>query len=151
LQGLVGGQPGSWNEDCLYLNVFAPAEGTELRPVMVWIHGGAFMGGSGSARWYDGRRFAADGIVVVTLNYRLGALGFLQLEAVAGEGFRSAGNCGLLDQLAALAWVRDNIAAFGGDPDQVTVFGESAGACSTAPSSRAAPPRPIGCSTRRSR
>lgn len=131
LQGLIGGQPGGWSENCLYLNVFAPADAAGPLPVMVWIHGGAFIGGSGSARWYDGGRFAADGaVVVVTLNYRLGAFGFAQLEAVAGAGFESAGNCGLLDQLAALSWVRDNIAAFGGDPDQVTVFGESAGAMS---------------------
>ncbi len=98
---------------------------------MVWIHGGAFIGGSGSARWYDGGRFAAGGnVVVVTLNYRLGALGFLELGGVAGDRYREAGNCGILDQLAALGWVRDNIAAFGGDPAQVTVFGESAGAMS---------------------
>ncbi|MDQ1394445.1 MAG: para-nitrobenzyl esterase [Acidimicrobiaceae bacterium] len=131
LQGLVGGQPGRWSEDCLYLNVFAPTDGRAGLPVMVWIHGGAFIGGSGSARWYDGGRFAAGGeVVVVTLNYRLGALGFLELGAVAGDRYREAGNCGILDQLAALGWVRDNIAAFGGDPAQVTVFGESAGAMS---------------------
>ncbi len=119
LQGLVGGQPGATDEDCLYLNVFAPADPAGLLPVMVWIHGGAFIGGSGSARWYDGGQFAADGaVVVVTFNYRLGVLGFLE------------GNCGMLDQLAALRWVQDNIAAFGGDPTRVTVFGESAGAMS---------------------
>ncbi len=130
LQVFVGGQPGSWSEDCLYLNVFAPAEGGGGRPVMVWIHGGAFIGGSGSARWFDGGRFASEGAVVVTLNYRLGALGFLELGDRAGGGYRAAGNCGILDQLAALRWVRDNIGSFGGDPDQVTVFGESAGAMS---------------------
>ncbi len=127
LQNIVGGQPGTWSEDCLYLNVFAPAHRTGPLPVMVWIHGGAFIGGSGSARWYDGGRFAAAGaVVVVTLNYRLGALGFLAL----GDRFESSGNLGLLDQLAALRWVQDNIAAFGGDASQVTVFGESAGAMS---------------------
>jgi para-nitrobenzyl esterase len=131
LQGLVGGQPGRWSEDCLHLNVFAPSDGGGGHPVMVWLHGGAFIGGSGSARWYDGGRFAADGgVVVVTLNYRLGALGFLELGGVAGDRYPEAGNCGILDQLAALRWVQDNIAAFGGDPAQVTVFGESAGAMS---------------------
>lgn len=94
---------------------------------MVWIHGGAFVGGSGSSRWYDGSRFAAhDEVIVVTFNYRLGSLGFLDL----GQACPGSANCGLLDQLAALRWVQDNIAVFGGDPDQVTVFGESAGAMS---------------------
>jgi para-nitrobenzyl esterase len=131
LQAIVGGQPGESSEDCLYLNVFAPARGGGPFPVMVWIHGGAFVGGSGSARWYDGGRFAADGdVVVVTLNYRLGALGFLDLSEVAGERFPSSGNLGLLDQIAALRWVQENIAVFGGDPRVVTVFGESAGAMS---------------------
>ena len=130
-QSLVGGQSGGWSEDCLFVNVFAPERPAgDLLPVMVWIHGGAFIGGSGSARWYDGGRFAAGpdgGAVVVTLNYRLGALGFLDLSST---GVESSGNLGLLDQLAALRWVRDNIAAFGGDPTRVTVFGESAGAMS---------------------
>jgi para-nitrobenzyl esterase len=131
LQSLVGGQPRECSEDCLYLNVFAPLDADGGRPVMVWIHGGAFVGGSGSARWYDGGRFAADGgVVVVTFNYRLGALGFLELGNRAGGRYRSAGNCGILDQIAALRWVRDNVASFGGDPNQVTVFGESAGAMS---------------------
>jgi para-nitrobenzyl esterase len=135
LQALEGGTPEDGSEDCLYLNVFAPvaaiAPGAPPKPVMVWIHGGAFVAGSGSSRWYDGARFAATGdVVVVTFNYRLGALGFLELGAVAGPDYRSAGNCGLLDQLAALRWVQENIAAFGGDPSQVTVFGESAGAMS---------------------
>jgi para-nitrobenzyl esterase len=129
LQALVGGLPGGSSEDCLYLNVFAPSRPSsgEGLPVMVWIHGGAFIGGSGSAKWYDGGRFCAEGdVIVVTFNYRLGILGFLQL----GDAYPEAANCGLLDQLAALGWVRDNIAAFGGDPNQVTVFGESAGAMS---------------------
>lgn len=131
LQAMVGGQPGESSEDCLYLNVFAPAHAGGPFPVMVWIHGGAFVGGSGSARWYDGGQFAGEGdVVVVTLNYRLGALGFLDLTGVAGDRFPSSGNLGLLDQLAALRWVQDNIAAFGGDPSAVTVFGESAGAMS---------------------
>ena len=96
-------------------------------PVMVWIHGGAFASGAGSLPWYSGERFAANGdIVVVSINYRLGALGFLCLPGV------SDGNLGLLDQVAALRFVRDNIAAFGGDPDNVTVVGQSAGAASIA-------------------
>ncbi len=127
LQALVGGVPGEASEDCLFLNIFAPAAAGAGRPVMVWIHGGAFVGGSGSSRWYDGSRFAAhDEVIVVTFNYRLGSLGFLDL----GQACPGSANCGLLDQLAALRWVQDNIAVFGGDPDQVTVFGESAGAMS---------------------
>jgi para-nitrobenzyl esterase len=132
LQGLVGGQPPDWSEDCLYLNVFAPAvDRSEPLPVMVWVHGGAFVGGSGSTGWYDGSRFAASGqVVLVTLNYRLGALGFLELGATGDDRDRSAGNAGILDQLAALRWVSENISSFGGDPTRVTVFGESAGAMS---------------------
>ncbi|CAN5882164.1 carboxylesterase/lipase family protein [soil metagenome] len=108
------------SEDCLSLNIFAPAD-TALHPVVVWIHGGAFVMGSGSTPLYDGRSFAVrHGIVVVTFNYRLGLLGFL------------GGNFALQDQVAALAWVKDNIAAFGGDPQRVTVMGESAGASSVA-------------------
>ncbi|MBD0418977.1 carboxylesterase family protein [Streptomyces sp. TRM S81-3] len=110
-------------EDCLNLNVWTPAPGRTggRLPVMVWIHGGAFRNGSGSLPSYDGARLAADGVVCVTLNYRLGAEGFLLLP----DG---TSNLGLLDQIAALEWVRDNIAGFGGDPDNVTVFGQSAGA-----------------------
>ncbi|HLG65329.1 MAG TPA: carboxylesterase/lipase family protein [Ktedonosporobacter sp.] len=117
-------------EDCLYLNVWSPGADGKKRPVFVWIHGGGFVGGSGSTPWYDGTSFATQGdIVVVTLNYRLGALGFLYLGDIAGERYAS-GNYGLLDQIAALQWVRDNIAAFGGDPGNVTIAGESAGAMS---------------------
>ncbi len=112
------------DEDCLSLNIWAPAD-TEPgagKPVMVWVHGGAYVLGSGSQPYYNGRRLASDGdVVVVTLNYRLGAFGFLDLP-----GFDS--NVGLRDVLAALRWVRDNIAAFGGDPGRVCLFGESAGA-----------------------
>jgi para-nitrobenzyl esterase len=119
------------DEDCLTLNIWTPAADAGLRPVMVWVHGGAFLTGSGSIPWYDGRRFArSSDVVVVTINYRLGALGFLHLADLGGEAFASSGNVGLLDQVAALTWVRDNIAAFGGDPGNVTVFGESAGAFS---------------------
>jgi para-nitrobenzyl esterase len=119
------------SEDCLYLNIWSPGADQEKRPVMVWIHGGAFTLGSASDPWYDGTSFAANhNIVVVTLNYRLGILGFVSLKDLAGADATYTGNCGLLDQIAALEWVRENIAAFGGDPDQVTVMGESAGAMS---------------------
>src|SRR5207244_5548439 len=118
-------------EGCLTLNVWTPAVDDARRPVMVWIHGGAFVNGSGATPWYDGTRFAEHGdVVVVTINYRLGALGFLHLADVGGEQYASSGNVGLLDQVAALTWVRDNIATFGGDPDNVTIFGESAGGMS---------------------
>jgi len=121
------------DEDCLFLNVFAPAApapGGGKRPVMVWIHGGAFVMGSGSTPLYYGAPFAQQGIVVVTVNYRLGLPGLLYLGDLAPD--RPEGNYALLDQIAALGWVRDNIAAFGGDPGMVTVMGESAGAISVA-------------------
>lgn len=118
-------------EDCLHLNVWSPAADEQRRPVMVWLHGGAFVTGAGSEDIYDGSAHATDGdVVLVTVNYRLGAFGFLHLAEQGGPEFTSSGNCGLLDQIAALRWVRDNISAFGGDPDNVTVFGESAGAIS---------------------
>src|SRR6266487_2556659 len=110
-------------EDCLNLNVWTPDPGAGGLPVLVWIHGGSFMNGSGSVGAYDGAAFARDGVVCVTINYRLAAEGFLFL----GDGIA---NLGLLDQLAALRWVQENIAAFGGDPGRVTVAGESAGAMS---------------------
>ena len=119
------------SEDCLSLNVWTPAADDKHRPVMVWIHGGGFTNGSGSDDWYDGSTFTERGdVVVVTLNYRLGALGFLYLGGVGGPEYAQSGNLGLLDQVAALKWVRDNIAAFGGDPGNVTIFGESAGSMS---------------------
>lgn len=120
--------PGTPSEDCLYLNVHTPAERSlRDRPVMVWIHGGGFTIGSGT--FYDGGELAARGdVVVVTLNYRLGAFGYLAHPGLAGESADGiSGNYGLLDQQAALRWVRQNIAAFGGDAGNVTVFGESAG------------------------
>jgi para-nitrobenzyl esterase len=118
------------SEDCLFLNVFSPGCDEAKRPVMVWIHGGGFSSGSSSIPWYDGSSLALRGdVVVVTVNYRLGALGFLWLGDLDPR-YRSSGVNGLLDQASALAWVSANIAGFGGDPDNVTIFGESAGAMS---------------------
>ncbi|MDQ1533665.1 MAG: para-nitrobenzyl esterase [Actinomycetota bacterium] len=132
-QMLGGGEPRAKSEDSLYLNVFTPGLDDKRRPVMVWIHGGAFMMGEGATPWYDGTRFATQGdIVVVTINYRLGSFGFLHLSDLFGDEFAGSGNLGLLDQVAALEWVRDCIEAFGGDPARVTIFGESAGAGSVA-------------------
>ncbi len=116
------------SEDCLVLDVYSPAADGKRRPVLVWIHGGAFVMGAGTIPLYSGAGFAArHDIVVVSINYRLGALGFLYLGELLGETY-ARGNAALLDHVAALHWVRDNIAAFGGDPGQVTVMGESAGA-----------------------
>ena len=121
------------SEDCLSLNIWAPAtqpdEAAE-RPVMVWIHGGAFRFGAGSLPYYDGSAFARSGVILVTINYRLGRLGFFAHPALRESGGGGVANFGLADQRAALQWVQDNIAAFGGDPDNVTVFGESAGGAS---------------------
>ena len=124
--------PAPTAEDCLYLNVWTgAADGTERRPVMVWIHGGALVFGSGSYDGYDGGALAAKGAVVVTVNYRLGPFGYLAHPLLTAESEHgSSGNYGVLDQIAALEWVRDNIAAFGGDPERVTIFGESAGSWS---------------------
>ncbi|MFC6649906.1 carboxylesterase/lipase family protein [Paenibacillus rhizoplanae] len=127
-----GGTTPVYDEDCLYLNVWSPAvvAETEALPVMVWIHGGTFVTGAGSQPMFEGSNMAASGnVVVVTVNYRLGPLGFLHLSPLGG-GLGS--NLGLLDQIAALEWVQQNIAAFGGDPARVTVFGESAGSMSIA-------------------
>jgi para-nitrobenzyl esterase len=115
--------PAVAGEDCLNLNIWSPELGSAGLPVMVWTTGGAFESGTGASPWYDGSHFARDGIVCVTITYRVGAEGFLSL----GEG---NANRGLLDQIAALQWVRENIAAFGGDPGNVTIFGESAGGMS---------------------
>lgn len=118
------------SEDCLYLNVWTPAtEPGEKRPVYVYVHGGGFATGSGSELMFDGTNMAERGVVVVTFNYRLGAFGFLTLGAMEEES-GSAGNFGLLDQIQALKWVRENIEAFGGDPENITLGGESAGAFS---------------------
>jgi para-nitrobenzyl esterase len=121
---------GPTSEDCLYLNVYTPSIDGRRRPVLVFIHGGAFVVGSSSAPIYDGGRLAAFGDqVVVTFNYRLGALGYLCLGEF-GERWGASPNTGALDQVAALGWVKANIDRFGGDPDRVTIFGESAGAAS---------------------
>jgi len=122
--------PGPQDEDCLYLNVWTPACDDHKRPVMVWIHGGGLGLGSASQPLYDGQQLARRDVVVVTINYRLGALGFLNLNEVTNGRIPSNGNEGFLDQVASLEWVRDNIANFGGDPDNVTIFGESAGSWS---------------------
>ncbi|HKE74454.1 MAG TPA: carboxylesterase/lipase family protein [Acidimicrobiales bacterium] len=113
-------------EDCLSLNVWAPPGGERL-PVMVWIHGGAYIYGSGADEGTDGRAFARDGVILVTINYRLGALGFLHAGSLDDRYAEASGNYGLADQIAALRWVQDNIANFGGDPGNVTIFGCSAG------------------------
>ena len=117
LDQMMGGNPPPIDEDCLQLNVFTPARDNGARPVLVWIHGGAFTNGTAHMAWYDGAALVERGdVVVVTINYRLGALGYL------GDT-----NCGTLDKVSALRWVQRHIADFGGDPSNVTVFGESAG------------------------
>lgn len=119
------------SEDCLYLNIWTPELDGAKRPVMVWIHGGGFTTGAGSWLIYNGRRLATRGnVVVVTINYRLNVFGFINLKEVTRGKIPATGNEGLLDQVFALQWVRDNISRFGGDPDNVTIFGESAGAMS---------------------
>ena len=125
----TGGANGPVSEDCLQLNIYTP-KAARAAPVMVWIHGGAHRTGAG---WiYDGTNFARDGVVVVSINYRLGPLGYFAHPALtAAAGAQPTGNFGLMDQIAALKWVQRNIAAFGGDPANVTVFGESAGGMST--------------------
>lgn len=128
-QANAGAQPMS--EDCLYLNLWRPATATSKKlPVMVWLHGGAFVSGAGSLPLYNGSALAKRGVVVITLNYRLGALGTFTLPALRASSKGETGNFGLRDQEAALQWVQRNVAAFGGDPRQVTLFGESAGGAS---------------------
>ncbi len=124
---MYGLTPKVQSEDCLNLNVWAPAKTDKPLPVMVWLHGGANRMGAGSIAFYDGSRLAPRGVIVVTLNYRLGYLGFFAHEALEDGG----ANYALLDQIAALKWVQKNIAAFGGDPQRVTLFGESAGGADT--------------------
>jgi para-nitrobenzyl esterase len=125
---------GYWNEapgmgeDCLVLNVWTPATDSGRRPVMVWLHGGGYAVGGGYGSWTDGTALAREeDVVLVSLNHRLHAFGFLALDGIGGDGYVGSGNAGMLDIVAALRWVRDNIASFGGDPDNVTVFGESGG------------------------
>ena len=138
------------SEDCLYLNVWTTAESaSDRRPVMVWLYGGGFFGGAGSEPRYAGDGLARKGAVVVTLNYRLGSLGFFAHPELSAESQpKVSGNYGMLDAIAALQWVQRNIAAFGGDPGNVTVFGESAGANLAA--ALVASPRRKGCFTARS-
>ena len=120
------------SEDCLYLNVWRPT-GVKPHAVMVWFHGGAFIGGAGNTPLYDGEALARRGIVLVTVNYRLGLMGFLTHPGLAAQDPKGkSGNYGLMDQVEALRWVRRNVAAFGGDPRNVTIFGQSAGAASVA-------------------
>jgi para-nitrobenzyl esterase len=131
LDHIYGERLAPGDEDCLTLNIWTPGIDGERRPVMVCIHGGAFVIGAGRWPWYDGRRLVRRGdVVLVTINYRLGALGFLDLSEIGDAGHAASGNHGLLDQVTALRWVRDNIERFGGDPGDVTVFGESAGGIS---------------------
>jgi len=125
---------GKVSEDCLFLNVWTPRVGAGARlPVIVFIHGGGFSGGAGSIQIYNGEHLAAQGVVLVTINYRLGVFGFLAHPGLTAESdHHSSGNYGLLDQIAALKWVQANIAGFGGDPHRVTIWGQSAGAFSVA-------------------
>jgi para-nitrobenzyl esterase len=133
IQPPANGDPGvgplPMSEDCLTLDVWTPEGATAPLPVMVWIHGGGYNNGSGTAALYSGANLARRGVVVVSINYRLGRLGFFDHPALAADRAPGApaGNYGVLDQIAALEWVRDHIAAFGGDPGRVTIFGESAG------------------------
>jgi para-nitrobenzyl esterase len=132
--GVMGvAEPEPQSEDCLFLNIYTPGVGDRKRPVMVWIHGGAFSMGSSSMAMFRSGSIARRGdIVLVTINYRLGALGFLNLKEVTGGKIPATGTEGLQDQVAALQWVKENITAFGGDPANVTIFGESAGGMSVA-------------------
>ena len=124
---LMGAGP-SVGEDCLYLNVWTAAKSAaERRPVMVWIYGGGFAAGMTGIAAYDGQQFAKDGVVLVSVAYRVGPFGFLADPALTREGGGTSGNYGLLDMIAGLRWVKQNIAKFGGDPARVTIFGESAG------------------------
>src|SRR6185437_5913048 len=117
------------NEDCLFLNVYAPAnaDSNKKLPVMFWIHGGGYSGGGSNEPRHNGDFLPLKGVVLVTINYRLGVFGFLATTDLMKEGDGSAGNYGLMDMIAGLHWVKDNISGFGGDPNNVTIFGESAG------------------------
>ena len=131
--GMLMQVPQPQSEDCLVLNIWTPGLDNAKRPVMVWIHGGAFIMGSGSDPMYDSDKLPKRGnIVLVSINYRLGMLGFLRLKQTTGGRIPATGNEVLLDQVLALKWIKDNIEAFGGDPKNITVFGESAGSVSIA-------------------
>jgi heat shock protein HslJ len=132
IPGDAGASGSTLGEDCLVLNVWRPAAISpgEKLPVMVWIHGGGFLNGAASVPLNDGSQFAPEGVVLVSFNYRLGRLGFFAHPALTAEGDGPLANYALLDQLAALQWVQKNIDAFGGDPNQVTIIGESAGGIS---------------------
>ncbi len=135
---------GRLGEDCLSVSVWTPGLDSARRPVLVWIHGGGFLIGAGSTAMYNGRALATQGdAVVVTINYRLGALGYAHLGSIFGDGFEESTNLGVRDQIAALDWVRDHIARFGGDPENVTVFGQSAGGMSIASLLAAPRARPL--------
>lgn len=127
-----GNPPSGKSEDCLYLNIWSPAKkSSDKIPVMVYIYGGGFSGGNTSDPWISGEKLAKKGVVLVSVAYRVNQFGFLAHSGLSAENpHRVSGNYGLLDQIAALQWVKKNIAAFGGDPDKVTIFGESAGAIS---------------------
>ena len=132
MDAIMGAEEGEQSESCLTLNVWTPGLDDAKRPVMVWIHGGGFTIGSGAQGVYEGQTLARHGdVVVVTINYRLGIFGFANLKEVTGGKIPATGNEGLLDQAKALSWVQDNIDLFGGDPNNVTIFGESAGGMST--------------------
>ncbi|MCL6442282.1 MAG: carboxylesterase/lipase family protein [Alicyclobacillus sp.] len=127
----LGDSPQRMSEDCLYLNIWSPAPDKKRRPVLVWIHGGSFNYGSGSSNLYEGKYMSSKGdVVIVTINYRLGVFGFLCLDDKLAVDYGISNNCGLLDQIAALTWIKSNIEEFGGDPNNITLIGESAGAVS---------------------
>ncbi len=135
---------GRLGEDCLSVSVWTPGLDTARRPVLVWIHGGGFLIGAGSTPMYNGRALSSQGdAVVITINYRLGALGYAHLGTIFGDGFEESTNLGVRDQIAALEWVREHAARFGGDPENVTVFGQSAGGMSIAALLAAPRARPL--------
>ena len=120
--------PGKVGENCLVLNVWTPSLKHGRRPVMVWLHGGGYTGGSDGAPTYDGTNLARkQNVVVVGINHRLNVFGYLYLGEIGGAKYADSGNVGMLDCVLALEWVRDNVAHFGGDPNNVTIFGESGG------------------------
>jgi len=142
---LINNAPaGAQSEDCLVLNVWTPGTDNAQRPVLVWLHGGGFSTGSGSSAWYDGTRLAQkQDLVIVTINHRLNAFGYLYLGDLGGGEFQDAASVGLLDCVLALEWVRDNIASFGGDPTRVLIYGESGGARKTSSMMAMPPTHPI--------